>query len=134
MTIGGWILFFVLCGCITVITLIILYFAEAETRGLIIGIIVIVAACASLFAGMSWYYKNSESGKRAFKTQESDLHGGIRRHVSVYDAVGQLLQEWDGKFDVDYNGDEQRVLFDDENGFRHIVYFKTGTVIVEEEE
>ena len=52
--------------------------------------------------------------------------------MKVYDAVGNLLQEYEGRFDVDFNGDEQRILFDDENGKRHVIYFKTGTVIVEE--
>ena len=50
----------------------------------------------------------------------------------MYDAIGNLLQEYEGKFDVDFNGDEQRILFDDEKGQRHVIYFKTGTIIVEE--
>ena len=55
-----------------------------------------------------------------------------KRSVKVYDAIGNLLQEYEGKFDVDFNGDEQRILFDDEKGQRHVIYFKTGTIIVEE--
>lgn len=33
---------------------------------------------------------------------------------------------------VDFNDDEQLVLFDDENGKRHVVYFKTGTIVIDE--
>ena len=81
---------------------------------------------------MVWYYNNTESGKRAFKTQESNFEGGIKRSVIVYDAIGNKLQTYEGKFDVDFDGDEQRILFDDENGMRHVIYFKSGTIIVEE--
>lgn len=133
MTIDGWIIFFVIAFLIVI--------AGAgfggvigEGKGALIGFICILPLVIALFAGMHWYYNNTESGKRAFKTQESDLNGGIRRHVAVYDAIGNLLQEYDGTFDVDFDGDEQRILFDDEKGFRHVVYFKSGTVIVEEVE
>lgn len=91
-----------------------------------------ITLCILLLFGFKWWYANTESGKRALKTQESNFDGGIRRSVRVYDAVGNVIQEYDGTFDVDFNGDEQRILFDDENGMRHVIYFKTGTVIVEE--
>ena len=28
--------------------------------------------------------------------------------------------------------DDDRILFDDENGLRHIIYYPTGTVIIDE--
>lgn len=94
------------------------------------AVLISIILCGSLFAGLYWFYNHTEGGKRAVKTQESNFNGGVRRRVSVYDAVGNLLQEWDGRFDVDYS--DERILFDDENRMRHIVYFKNGTVIVEE--
>lgn len=133
MTIGGWIVFVVLAIVIVMLCILLGAFA-GEGKGAVVGLVVAIPLIIGLYAGMHWYYTNTEDGKRAFKTQESNFNGGIRRHVSVYDAVGNLLQEWDGTFDVDFSGDEQRILFDDENGFRHVIYFKTGTVIVEETE
>ena len=43
---------------------------------------------------------------------------------------GDLIQEYEGKFDIEYN--EHRIKFDDENGKRHLIYHDTGTVIIDE--
>ena len=43
---------------------------------------------------------------------------------------GDVLAHYKGKFDVEYS--DERILFDDENGQRHIIYFKSGTVVVDE--
>ena len=133
MTIGAWAIFWfisaILIGCAIGIG-----YEISEGKGILLGIVITVSICVCVLFGMHWWFGNTESGKRDLKTQNSNFDGGIRRHVSVYDAVGNLIQEWDGKFDVDFDGDEQRILFDDENGKRHLVYFKTGTVVVEEVE
>ena len=131
MTIGAWGLFWVLALAIIAVGLVIGFAITDDARGLI-SLFATIPICLCILFGMHWWYGNTESGKRAIKTQESNFDGGIRRHVSVYDAVGNLIQEWDGKFDVDFDADGKRILFDDENGRRHLVYFKTGTVIVEE--
>ena len=131
MTVGGYILFFIACGLLAFFAIGTIVAAENIAVKVVVPIITVVLGIA-LFAGMHWYYNNTESGKRAFKTQESNFEGGIRRSVKVYDAVGNVIQEYEGTFDVDFGGDEQRILFDDENGMRHVIYFKTGTVIVEE--
>ena len=85
-----------------------------------------------VYKGMTWWFASTESGRRAMKTQESNFEGGIHRNIKVYDAIGNLLQEFEGTFDVDFNADDSRVLFDDENGKRHLIYFNSGTVTVEE--
>ena len=61
---------------------------------------------------------------------QSDFGGGIERTVTVYDIDGEIIQEYSGKFDVDY--DSERIKFDDENGERHVIYYTTGTVIIDE--
>lgn len=96
----------------------------------IITFIIAGAIIAGMWVGGSWYYKNTESGKRSLKTQDSNFHGGIEREIIVYDMEGDEIERFRGKFDVDY-GDE-RIMFDDENGNRHVIYFKSGTVIVNE--
>ena len=68
----------------------------------IIAGVLILAAAWSIGA---WYYSGTEAGKRAMKTQESNFGGGI---------------------------DDDRILFDDEDGLRHIIYYPTGNVIVDE--
>lgn len=89
---------------------------------------IIVMGC--IISGELWYYNNSESGKRALKTQKSNYTGGITRQVKVYDVNGKVIQEYKGKFDLEY--DDDRILFDDEKGNRHIIYYTTGTVIIDE--
>lgn len=131
MTLGGWALFWFF-AVIVVGAGIGIGFEIAGDARCFISLLATIPICVCILLGMHWWYGNTESGKRAVKTQESNFDGGIRRHVSVYDAIGNLIQEWDGKFDVDFDSDGKRILFDDENGRRHLVYFKTGTVIVEE--
>lgn len=90
--------------------------------GVIIGAIMIVGPIV---------YSNTESGKRALKDQNSNFNSGIERVVSVYDVNGKLIEQYEGKFDVETDHDNY-ILFDDEEGRRHIIFYKTGTVIVDE--
>lgn len=65
--------------------------------------------------------KLPESAKRNLKGFQSDWNNGIERTIKVYDVNGKLIQQYDGKFDIDY--DDSRILFDDENGKRHQSFF-----------
>lgn len=129
MTVGGWILYGILVittglitGCVTV---------EADNKSTkIISFVISAIVIISLTIGMRWYYSNTESGKRAMKSQEANFNAGIERRVEVYDMEGDLIKEYEGKFDVTY--DDDRILFDDEKGKRHIIYYSTGTVIIDE--
>lgn len=47
----------------------------------------------------------------------------------MYDINGKVIKAYDGKFDVDY--DSNRMIFDD-NGKRHVIYYTTGTVTIDE--
>lgn len=94
----------------------------------LLGVIVM----AVIIGGQLWYYNNSESGKRALKTQASNYNQGITRKVQVYDINGKLIKEYKGKFDLEYDND--RILFDDEKGKRHIIYYSISTVIIDEED
>ncbi|MBC5723085.1 hypothetical protein H8S11_09690 [Flintibacter sp. NSJ-23] len=99
------------------------------------GLSVATAATVLITALISgiyiWYRLNSESGRRALKDQQSNLSGGIERTVSVYDVNGQLIKEYSGKFDIETDR-ESYILFDDEDGNRHMIYYTTGTIIVDE--
>jgi len=84
-----------------------------------------------LIIGFSWYLTSTEGGKRKVKDFTSDVSGGITRHVRVYDFNGKLIEEYQGTFDIETTNDNY-ILFDDENNLRHIIYFTTGTVIIDE--
>lgn len=93
----------------------------------IIGIIIVTLA---ICGGIIWYLYGTEDGKRVIKDTKSNIHGGIERTVTVYDINGEIIQQYQGKFDVDY--DAERIKFDDEKGKRHIIYYTTGTVVIDE--
>lgn len=103
---------------------------EGRIAAAIVGVIVIVVA-AIICAAVAWCQLNTESGRRAYKDQQSNLSGGIEREVSVYDVNGNLIKQYSGKFDIETDN-ESYILFDDENGNRHIIYYTTGTIIVDE--
>jgi len=130
MTVGGWFLFGFLALGVVAAGVFICVSLETKAMGtflttLICGIIVV-----AMLMGFRWYYSNTESGKRAVKSQEANFNAGIERRVEVYDVEGELIKEYEGRFDVTY--DDDRILFDDENGHRHIIYYSTGNVIIDE--
>ena len=117
-------IFFLIALYITVMV-----WENSPLGGVISGILGIALIVGIWLIGV-WYFNHTEAGKRAIKTQNSDFNGGILREVKVYDAIGNEIANYQGKFDVEY--DDGHILFDDENGNRHIIYYKTGTVIIDE--
>jgi len=131
MTVAGWIGFIIIALTLIAFGIIMgLVVSDGEVYGVIIGTLIAFILCVVVFAGMRWYFNNTASGARAYKTQESNFNMGINRKVTVYDMEGDVIQEYEGKFDIEYDND--RILFDDEHGLRHIIYYPTGTVIVDE--
>ncbi len=135
MTIGAWVLVggIVCCG-LFIAVLVLVFSDEFERTGKIVcrGIAVVSLLITAIICGIYiWYRSNSESGRRALRDQESNLNGGIERTVSVYDINGNLIKEYSGKFDVETDR-ESYILFDDENGDRHMIYYTTGTIIIDE--
>ena len=92
----------------------------------------IILLCITMFAVITCCLTGCASCDRMKKSWSSDLSGGLSREVIVCDCVGNKIFEYKGKFDVDYKS--ERILFDDENNNRHVIYFKTGTVVVNEVE
>ena len=129
MTIGGIVAFVVITVLIG-LGVIALALSEVPVIAKIIAAVAGIAAVILIYFGFRWYYANTATGSRALKTQESNLSNGIERTVKVYDVQGDLIKEYSGKFDVDY--DDDRIIFDDEEGKRHIIYYPTGTVIIDE--
>ena len=120
----------VLAGCL--IGTFIIVGTNLSRKGIIIGILVGLA-CIGLAIGVGFFTLQSQSGQRALKSTESEWENGITRTVTVYDATGNELTSYTGTFDVTYDDATGRVMFDDiDTGKRHIIYFKTGTVTVDE--
>ena len=129
MTIGGW--FGFVCVVFLVMFLGAFCFLVSETiSGRIMSIIFSIVLIFIVLSAMLFYYNATASGKRAFKSQKTELENGIERDVTVYDMEGDVIKVYDGKFDIAYDND--RILFDDEQGKRHVIYYPTGTVTVDE--
>lgn len=127
MPVIGWILFALVASIVLGVTL--LFGKTCDHIGFD-DIIDAFFCIVIIMLIMIWYFNSTATGKRAFKSQESNFNNGIERIVKVYDINGQLITQYDGKFDITYDND--RILFDDENGKRHIVYYPTGTVVIDE--
>ena len=111
---------------ISIVAAVCYYYKKARIISVIVGLIIIAASWAT----GAWYYTGTEAGKRAIKTQQSNFGGGIERRITVYDVEGDVIAKYEGRFDIEY--DDDRILFDDEEGLRHIIYYPTGNVIVDE--
>lgn len=129
MTLGGLGIFILVS--LLIISICCLFGLLMDTRTSVRTSLIIGVVLSALFLiGMVWYFNNTADGARQLKSQQSNFHGGIERIVTVYDVNGQQIQKYEGKFDVDY--DDNRIIFDDENGKRHVIYYPTGTVIIDE--
>ena len=126
MPIIGWVIYIL----ISIVFVVICALIAVDTNMVRVLSVVAFCLCFILFLAIHWYFNNTADGRRAYKSQESNFNNGIERVVKVYDVNGKLITEYDGKFDVTY--DDDRILFDDENGKRHIVYYPTGTVTIDE--
>jgi hypothetical protein len=73
----------------------------------------------------------TEACDRTCKDIGSNYNGGLYRTVKVYDINGNLIAEYEGKFDVETDN-ESYILWDDELGKRHIIYYTTFNVIIDE--
>ena len=130
MTVVGWMLWGVIAFMLVAVGLV-LGHTIGEGKGAIAGGIIGILIAICVLFGMHWYYSNTASGKRKIKTQESNFANGLQRTVKVFDVNGNVIYEYEGKIDIEY--DESRILFDDENGKRHVIYYTTGSVLIEEE-
>ena len=129
MTVGGIVFGIIASVIVVVVAFSIGFYFEDVKIGVAVALVAI-ACLVGLWYGIHWYYTSTASGLRAVKTQDSEFNNGIERQILVYDIDGDVIEEVRGKFDVEYA--DERILFDDETGCRHIIYFKSGTVVVNE--
>lgn len=73
-------------------------------------------------------FSGCESFKRSMKTISSDMGGGLERKLTLYSNTGEVIKEWNGKFDMSESENE---IWFDLNGKRVIIH---GGIVVSEEE
>ena len=88
-------MFGIIAICILIIALFIAWYWFDEKGGpipWIASIGIAIALCIGVFVGINAYYNNTESGKRALKSQESNFNSGIERTVTIYDVNGKVIK------------------------------------------
>lgn len=86
--------------------------------GIIAAIILVVAM---IVGGMMFWLYGTQQGKRAQKDTESNLGDGLKREIILYTRDGDIIEKYIIIGDVEYKNDPYRLVFEDENGFRHTI-------------
>ena len=86
--------------------------------GAIAAIILVVAI---IVGGMMFSLYGTQQGKRAQKDTESNLGDGLKREIILYTRDGDIIEKYIIIGDVEYKNDPYRLVFEDENGFRHTI-------------
>lgn len=98
------------------------------------GIAIILAGIvvALLILGFGWWYcNNTAGGARAMKDQQSELHNGLMREITITSEDGRQIFHYKGKCDIETNNNY--ILFEDEQGLRQMIYWGiTDSIIISE--
>ena len=98
-------------------------YQDSSTRilkkiGIIAAIILVVAM---IVGGKMFLLYGTQQGKRAQKDTESNLGDGLKREIILYTRDGNIIEKYIIIGDVEYKNDPYRLVFEDENGFRHTI-------------
>lgn len=125
ITIGLTLIFGIAVGC--------LFLYEREvSRGLgtILGTILL---CILIGCFGFWWCNNTADGARALKDQQSNLHNGLNREITVLAADGREIFHYKGKCDIETDHADNYILFEGEDGLRRMIYYGvTDTVLIME--
>ena len=132
-TLGDWVGIVLSFIGIAIIGGFISAYFEAGKKGIAIALLVSFIVAGLIAGGIALYNTHTESGKRALKSWESEISGGMNRVVHVYDMEGDEIATYKGKFDIQENAQDGivKVKFD-VDGERHIIYGSTGTIVIDE--
>ena len=84
-----------------------------------------------ILCGGYWYCNHTAGGARAMKDQQSELHNGLHREITITAEDGRQIFYYKGKCDIETNGNY--ILFEDEEGLRQMIYWGiTDTIIISE--
>lgn len=72
-----------------------------------------------------------EAWERTKKEWDSNYDGGLNRKMVIYSEAGDVLAEYEGKFDISYS--DGRIKFMQDGKMRNIYLGNSATVIVEEQ-
>lgn len=128
MTIGFWVTFCIIALLGIAITII--GFNYEATYG-IISLLISVVICGSMVLVGNWYYGSTANGIRAVKDERSNLHNGLNREITITAEDGREIYHYKGKCDIETN--DGYILFEDEDGYRQMIYWgELDTIVISE--
>ena len=136
MTIGWWVLACGIGAAGIVTTIIVGKHAMDYGDNVFLRCLVAILITAVLFGGVIgigyWYCNCTADGARAMKDQQSNLDNGLHREIIVTAEDGREIFYYKGKCDIETDHSAY-ILFEDEDGYRHIIYKGVqDTIIVNE--
>ena len=131
MTIGLWVTAIAI-GVIGLVISIVLGVADGNWGACVIGILITIIVVGATLGIGYWYYNNTADGARALKDERSNLNNGLHREIIVTAEDGREIFYYKGKCDIETDHSAY-ILFEDEDGYRHIIYKGAlDTIIVNE--
>lgn len=94
---------------------------EDEDEGkieIVAGIITFIISVVMIIVGVS-----SNTFKRQLKDIQSDYGEGLHRTITITAEDGRTIYTYEGTIDLEINGEERKIKFEDENGNRQIVIY-----------
>jgi hypothetical protein len=85
---------------------------------IILGFLGIIVSVIMIVVGAT-----SNSFKRELKDIQSDYGDGIHRTIIVTAEDGRTIYTYEGTIDLEINGEERKIKFEDENGNRQIIIY-----------
>ena len=136
MTIGLWVVAGVIGVIGIVVTIGVGFCAWENGDNWILRSLVSLLVTAVLFGGAvgvgHWYCNNTAAGVRSMKDQESNLNNGLHREIIITAEDGREIFYYEGKCDIETDHSSY-ILFEDEDGYRHIIYKGVqDTIIINE--
>ena len=136
MTIGWWFLVGTIGAIGIIVTIGVGYHAWEYGDSVFLRCLVAILITAVLVGGIigvgTWYCNNTAKGARAMKDQQSNLNNGLHREIIITAEDGREIFYYKGKCDIETNHSAY-ILFEDEDGCRHIIYKGVqDTIIINE--
>lgn len=94
--------------------------------------LIAIVTIAGLWLGSNYYYTSTARGLRKSRDYKSNISLGVDRTVSVMEDDGNVIYTYSGKIDIETDNDNY-ILFDDEEGKRHIIYKGATQMILVED-
>lgn len=110
----------------------IIVLTDLRTISKIFTAIIAIIIIAGLWLGSNYYYTNTARGLRKSRDYKSNISLGVDRTVSVMEDDGNVIYTYSGKIDIETDNDNY-ILFDDEEGKRHIIYKGATQMILVED-